>query len=94
MSELRDKTEKRLLDIISDARLTAYQDGKAGHTAFRIGNLDFQSQILSIPELAVVDREAELPDTPCKRDGYAVYWRCYQLAQQDMKEAGWVKEVK
>lgn len=55
------------------------------------------------PEIAVVDREAELPENPNSekalymRDGvaspflYINEYKAYEEAQQDMK--GWVKEV-
>lgn len=39
--------EKRVKDIIADARTTAYADAKAGFLAFRIGNMDFEKAILS-----------------------------------------------
>ncbi len=39
---------EKLRDIISDARLTAYQDAIAGYSAFRIGNMDYEKQILAL----------------------------------------------
>ena len=59
-------------------------------------------KLLSIPELAVVNREAELPEIPdfgydlgnCRR---AIkdepIEAIYTKAQQDMLKEGWVKEV-
>jgi len=46
------------------------------------------SQILSIPELAIVDREARLPDKPNPITAKE------HNAQIDMLEAGYVKEIK
>ena len=40
-----EKLKELVNNIISDARLTAYQDGVAGSVAFRIGNMDFTTQI-------------------------------------------------
>ena len=59
------------------------------------------NSILSIPEIAVVDREAELPENPFPKPrlnnpssaNLARYYS-YQRAQQDMLENSWVKEIK
>jgi len=53
--------------------------------------------ILVHPNIAIVDREAELPANPYGKPllyegtGHRV---SYDKAQQDMLKAGWVKEVK
>jgi len=63
-------------------------------------------QVLSIPELAIVDRKAELPDNPHSESHYSFgggskfrhgnnpLHLAYKHAQQDMLKAGFVKEIK
>ena len=49
------------------------------------------NQILTIPELAVVDREAELPPI---RVNHPLEETGYRWAQEDILKEGWVKEIK
>ena len=57
-------------------------------------------QILAIENLAIVDRDAELPTNPWHQNG--IKYRngledqriVYERAQQDMLKAGWVREIK
>ena len=71
---------------------------QGGLTAYLQPKLEKASvAILSIFELAIVDRGAELPQID-EIKGYpslpnAIY-SAYQLAQQDMLKEGWVKEIK
>ena len=54
-------------------------------------------EILSIHALAVVDREAKLPESPNPQDYQSSagdLYDAYNNALQDMVKAGWVKEVK
>ncbi len=56
-----------------------------------------RKQILAIPELAVVEREAGLPREPEEwgiKEQYTGVSHGYKKAQQDMIQAGWVKEAK
>lgn len=67
---------------------------------------DARNEILSISEIAIVDRRAELPfpgekifdrlnykvDLMSSARGSVI--EAYRMAEQDMSEAGWVKEVK
>ena len=51
----------------------------------------WRMKLLSIKELAVVDREAELPEIPyCCAECY----NTEQLAMATILKAGWVKEIK
>jgi len=84
MSEIRDRVRTQFRDILRQ-HLEAYQQMGLGASERAI------YQILSIPELAIVDREAELPDY--RMEPYEVH-RTIQKAQKDMLKAGWVKEVK
>ena len=78
MSEIRDKVVKDLHTILDD-----WVDSKYGQN-------NALNRILSIPELAIVDREAELPKIPfCCND-----CRTTELyAMNKMQDEGWVKEV-
>jgi len=88
MSETRDKAKQRILDLVD------------------IGQKNEQfpwfvaEQILSIPELAIIDREAELPfdieaETECVGQCNIT---CHnierKLTMEGMLKAGYVKEVK
>ena len=53
---------------------------------------ELANQILSIPELAIVDREAQPPIRFIHPDASGVL--SYDQAQKDMLKAGWVREVK
>ena len=57
-------------------------------------------QILAIDGIAVVDRQAELPENPHEKEYEVARSQrllsiaIYAFAQQDMLKKGWVKEVK
>ncbi len=51
-------------------------------------------KVLELSELAIVDREAELPKRPEKIIWEQYHKDIYNRAQQDMLKAGYVKEVK
>jgi len=102
MSEIRDKV-KGELDIALE-NYFVFVDGI--HKQFEKGTITWEEeglklkelkeeiiaeQILSIPELAIVDREAKLPE----KEFVSSNENCrYKEAQRDMLKAGWVKEVK
>lgn len=73
MSEIKDRVVARMLELISH-----------GYSPLRT-----VSEILTIHELVVVDRGAELPSNTYSQ-GY-MFDKGYRYAQQDM--AGWVREV-
>ena len=59
---------------------------------------DVADQILAIPDIAIVEREAKLPafarvDVEGKAE-VGRYYDGYKDGQEDMLEAGWVKEMK
>jgi len=91
MSEIRDKVEQQLNDIFRD-----YMSGETWDNCAK--------KILSIPELAVVDRKAELPKRMTRETIPGDMARSmelnkninfgYEQAQQDMRKAGWIREIK
>lgn len=58
-----------------------------------IGLDEARLRILSIPELTIVDRKAELPKNPFTCGWMPCEEDAYNKAQQDMQKAGWVKEA-
>jgi len=86
MSEIRDKTELQIKGILLKC-----------FTKTREWTQTATDKILSISELAIVDRKAKLPYKPydvggvIRNEGFYI---AYDKAQQDMLKAGWVKEVK
>jgi len=42
------KMDKRICDILEDARWTAYLDGRYGHQPYRIGNIEFAQSLARI----------------------------------------------
>jgi len=96
MSEIRDRVIEQLYaklkafeTMLSNSEIAEFLDKEA---MMQSGI----EQILSIPELAVVDREAELPKNPYLSRGMmkSYQYSGYEKAQQDMLKAGWVKEIK
>ncbi len=91
MSEIRDKVKRQLDDIFRD-----YMSGETWDNCAK--------KILSIPELAIVDREAELPKRMTREAIPGDMARSmelnkninfgYEQAQQDMRKAGWIREIK
>ena len=81
MSEIRDRAKARVKGLIytykrvKDADLTD----------------DLANQILSIPELAIVDKRAELPKLVSTNDMAKTGER---VGRYNLLQAGWVKEVK
>lgn len=84
-SEVRDKAKIKMARKMHHLS----QDGwDALEEKYRSEALEVVEQILLVPELAIVDRNAELPKAQdILLDGYAE-------AQQDMLKAGWLKEAK
>ena len=67
---------------------------RGGHYCFLIDSrrCKLLDQILSIPNLAVVDRDAQPPIRFIHPDDSGVL--SYEKCKQDMTKAGWVKEIK
>ena len=40
--------DKRMMDILCDARQTAYTDGRFGHPQYRIGNMEFEQALAAV----------------------------------------------
>ena len=81
MSEIRDRVKQRLRGLIACNYEPEMQ-------------ID---QILAIPEIAIVDREAELPfftKHESKEIERLTKGEVYGLCQVDVLKAGWVKEVR
>lgn len=76
MSVIRDKAVDKMLQFIRHG----YMPESIVH------------DILTIPELAIVDRKAELPEL--HGEIYEKKKIIVSEAQQDMLKAGWVKEIK
>jgi len=81
MGELRDRA------IRAGVHDNAYEIIIANRCNKDIGSHELVDKILSIPELAIMDREAELP----------TYWQGEHMPYQmrnKLVEDGWLKEVK
>ena len=88
MSEIRDRAEEKITgEIVACA--STYTFGTLLEFAKQ-----YASKILAIPEIAVVDRDAELPENPHNSCCATEAWLIYDTAQQDMLKAGYVKEIK
>lgn len=95
MAEIRDKAKTRVAELVLSAFVNAKGCQKANTTGVCYPfDMDkcvhcLANIILSIPEIAVVDREAELPEADPE-------YACFDcdIAQEDMLNEGWVKEVK
>ena len=101
----RDKVReqiKKILDEMISQQLTAQVNQP---DAFYPDVSFYADQILAIPDIAIVDREAELPDPesssldPQYEGEILQYGRVcgemgYRRAQQDMVKKDWVKEIK
>lgn len=96
MSEIRDKVKGKIGEVID--RYAGYSMQDDPDQWMR----DQLEEILSIPELAIVDRDAELPrivsippnpETHSQdyKDGYVDGQQVYQLI---MQKVGYVKEIK
>ena len=90
MSEIRDKVEKQI-----DEALWAYTQSSRSPS-------ETINQILSIPALAIVDREAELPTIPdppiySEKPYGGIERRAFRVGaltyRNSIVKAGWVKEV-
>lgn len=75
MSEIKDKVVKEMVGIIS---------GKKYVAGSHFDEYELALSLLGIRGLAIVDREAELPEGVFD----------YEQHKRIFKEAGWVKEVK
>ena len=90
MSIIVNKVNYELLKILSECRAAA-DDDKEGFNF-----LPYIKRITDISELAIVDREAELPkfkpSLSASKDENNMVQLGYNCCRQDM--AGWVKEIK
>jgi len=86
MSEIRDRAILQLVNIL--VNYEADRDHSLSQSV---------DKILAIPELAIVDRDAELPPNPLPNppddEGEIISWLGYNEAQRDMLKAGYVKEI-
>lgn len=106
MSEIRNKIKEYFKE--SKRTIIAHSRDESMSLTEKRENIEleedhFIDQILSIPELAVVDREAELPKIIEQKPKLGTIAETLYLkqevklqkkAQQDMLKAGWVKEIK
>jgi len=77
MSEIRDKVEAQITHSLYTISPDCLEERCR----------ELAEEILSIPEIAIVDREAELP----------VYWQDERMPfkmHNLLREQGWVKEIK
>ena len=90
MSEIRDKAREKIKGLQLELRQTI---GAPRNEAMSVRERNenkniavdhFIDRILSTPELAIVDRKAELPDGVFD----------YEQHKRILKEAGWIKEIK
>jgi len=107
MPDTRDRVEKNLREIIIAAECFGrHSSEEVWYEGSEEAENDYTDQILSIPELAIVDREAELPrnhwiETIEQHKAIGIDPQTaidrklgYAEAQQDMLKAGWIKGVK
>ena len=111
MSEIRDRVIKKLKYEILDQKfnkIATNSDGVwAGYQLTHKVIADFVDQILSIPEMAIVDREAKLPSFDVNKvvaEIKSPHWLSLgekigfdiiiSLTQEAIRKEGWVKEVK
>jgi len=88
MNEIKGRVICKIAEILSEMDTDNPDEG-----------IKVIEKIVAIPEIAIVDREAGLPDISRFSDRY---WEIFhpstrfgaKEAQQDMLKAGWVKEVK
>ena len=85
----RDEAKEQLRNILSEELITYTGITVTISQAYINKLID---QILALEGLAIVDREAKLPD-PTYGSDYNLLLSGYRQAQQDMTEQGWVKEV-
>lgn len=82
MSETRDRAESNLEDAVQNY----------GYS------LTLELLLCYVPELAVVDRKAKLPAcepiSAITLPPHQAYTAGYALCQQDMRDEGWVKEIR
>lgn len=92
MSEIRDKAKREIANYLTDQFLGQPSDYPPDE-CFKEAN-----HILSIPELAVVDREAELEwetETACVGDcNISCHSIERNITQRRMLKDGYVKEIK
>ena len=84
MSEIRDKVEERIIQLIKDF-------GDCLHDRDR---QDLVDAILAIPELAIVNRNERLSRQDFNRIVHSDSYTSFEEAQQRLVDKGWVKEVK
>ena len=83
MSRIRDRAENRIgYELGLEIQMSSGQRDRA------------IKRILSIPELAIVDRGAELPPLPELSKFTKTPAGGYRQAQAYMLKEGWVKEIK
>jgi len=103
MTQVRDKAKETIRDYLAHQFIM----GRLYHRTATHENVEAierdMERILSIPELAIVDREAELPKCDVEYNPLACgaeddtdncYRSGWDEAQEAMLKAGWIKEVK
>lgn len=90
MSEIRDRVENQILSMVRAASPNACSQCGSDLTSHILAE-QAVAYILSIPELSIVERGADLPEKEfvSANENYR-----YREAQIDMLKAGWVKEIK
>ena len=96
MSEIRDKVKEQLIAIIYEPFLLYHpQMGLQYASIDKRKASDIADKILAIPELAVVDRRAVMPEPPLElrlMPDFSLYW--FEAGRSNLLKEGWVKEVK
>ena len=92
MAEIWDRVREQIarVDREHSMKTLGYEDWTEGGKTTEGLDWEFADQILAIRELAVVDREAKLPEWELSKMGSETENAIYRVAQKDM--AGWVKE--
>jgi len=86
MSEIRNGVKEKIVKIIDNSIMAVLVDG-------RFNPSPYADEILAIPELAIVDRGAELPDNPAWHENEREF-EAFCAGRNIMLQNDYVKEVK
>lgn len=97
MSEIRDKVTQEIFHILNKNTDENYQFKP------NISMIGTTKEILSIPEIAIVDREVKFPENPVDHEHFESeleeQYLCgeyngFELCKGFIVKEGWVKEIK
>jgi len=101
MSKEMDEIREKIIDLLYEAvdkviMVEPFKDEETFAKTMGLWLNTFADRFLALEtptcRIAVVDREAKLPENPYPEERAA--WGAYDYAQRDMLKEGWIKEVK